>query len=213
MCVNQSPLRRFRSHCLQVGEGKAAYDAVVQALKSWQHLQLGECEAAAPSPLSLSENQSPGQPVVPSLAPAAAAHHTLASPPAPPPPAGWNCTTAPSQKAGATLCSATQTVVPWSVLPAQVTYCSEGAAQFGPGNKGGLGGSWIAGSWIESSKQRAELHFAFGPPCLPACVHPASPGSVLAGKRFAVGLSSLTGHQLAGEERFQVEMHADGSVW
>ena len=34
-----------------------------------------------------------------------------------------------------------------------------------------------------------------------------------AGKRFAVGLSSLTGHQLAGEERFQVEMHADGSVW
>lgn len=34
-----------------------------------------------------------------------------------------------------------------------------------------------------------------------------------AGKRFAVGMHSLTGHQLAGEERFQVELHQDGSVW
>lgn len=33
------------------------------------------------------------------------------------------------------------------------------------------------------------------------------------GRRFAVGLASLTGHQLAGEERFSVELHADGSVW
>lgn len=34
-----------------------------------------------------------------------------------------------------------------------------------------------------------------------------------AGKRFAVGMCSLAGHQLAGEERFQLELHADGSVW
>eukprot|EP00887_Chlorella_sp_A99_P000809 scaffold5.g809.t1 len=33
------------------------------------------------------------------------------------------------------------------------------------------------------------------------------------GRRFAVGLASLNGHQLAGEERFSVELHADGSVW
>ncbi|KAI7838667.1 hypothetical protein COHA_007470 [Chlorella ohadii] len=81
---------------------------------------------------------------------------------------GWNCTTAPAMQNGATICSATQTVVPWSVLPAQVVYCNESAAEFGPGNKG---------------------------------------------RRFAVGLCSLNGHQLAGEERFQVELHADGSVW
>lgn len=40
-----------------------------------------------------------------------------------PPPAccsGWNCTTQPAMKNGAVICSATQTVVPWSVLPAQV---------------------------------------------------------------------------------------------
>lgn len=81
---------------------------------------------------------------------------------------GWNCTTTPAMRNGATICSATQTVVPWSVLPAQVVYCNESAAEFGPGNKG---------------------------------------------RRFAVGLCSLNGHQLAGEERFQVELHADGSVW
>ena len=47
----------------------------------------------------------------------------------------------------------------------------------------------------------------------PNCI-PAPAFSFLnAGQRFAVGLSSLTGHQLAGEERFQVELHADGSVW
>lgn len=34
-----------------------------------------------------------------------------------------------------------------------------------------------------------------------------------AGKRFALGMCSLDGHQLAGEERFAVELHADGSVW
>lgn len=33
-----------------------------------------------------------------------------------------------------------------------------------------------------------------------------------AGRRFVLGLCSLDGHQLAGEERFCVEMHADGSV-
>lgn len=37
-----------------------------------------------------------------------------------PPLAGWNCTTTPAMRNGATICSATQTVVPWSVLPAQV---------------------------------------------------------------------------------------------
>jgi hypothetical protein len=35
----------------------------------------------------------------------------------------------------------------------------------------------------------------------------------VAGKRFALGMCSLDGHQLAGEERFAVELHADGSVW
>ncbi|EFN59596.1 hypothetical protein CHLNCDRAFT_132985 [Chlorella variabilis] len=105
----------------KVGEGKAAYDAAIAAIKSWQHLQLG-----------------------------------------------WNCTTTPALKPGVTICSATQTVVPWSVLPAQVVYCKEESAEFGPGDKG---------------------------------------------MRFSVGMSSLTGHQLAGEERFQVELHADGSVW
>lgn len=41
---------------------------------------------------------------------------------------------------GATICSATQTVVPWSVLPAQVIYCEEAAADFG--SAGGQGESW-----------------------------------------------------------------------
>ncbi|PSC68732.1 hypothetical protein C2E20_7698 [Micractinium conductrix] len=81
---------------------------------------------------------------------------------------GWNCTTGPAQRPGVVICSATQTVVPWSVLPAQVTYSTEGAADFGPKDKG---------------------------------------------RRFALGLSSLHGHQLAGEERFSVELHADGSVF
>jgi uncharacterized protein (UPF0548 family) len=36
---------------------------------------------------------------------------------------------------------------------------------------------------------------------------------VSAGKRFAVGMCSLEGHQLAGEERFAVDMLPDGSVW
>ncbi|KAL4447421.1 hypothetical protein ABPG75_004640 [Micractinium tetrahymenae] len=81
---------------------------------------------------------------------------------------GWNCTTEPAQKVGTVICSATQTVVPWSVLPAQVTYCRDEAAAFGPGNKG---------------------------------------------RRFVLGLCSLNGHQLAGEERFCVELHADGSVF
>lgn len=81
---------------------------------------------------------------------------------------GWNITTAPTQKVGTVIASAAQTVVPWSVFPAQVTYSSEGAAQFGPGDKG---------------------------------------------RRFALGLCSLNGHQLAGEERFAVELHADGAVW
>ncbi|KAI8471612.1 MAG: hypothetical protein J3K34DRAFT_520428 [Monoraphidium minutum] len=81
---------------------------------------------------------------------------------------GWNFTTKPPVKEGAKLCSATQTVVPWSVLPAQVVYSGDEAADFGGGDKG---------------------------------------------RRFAVGLASLSGHLLAGEERFSVELHADGSVW
>lgn len=80
----------------------------------------------------------------------------------------WNFTTTPAVEAGARICSATQTVVPWSVLPAQVVYAREEAAEFGPSDKG---------------------------------------------SRFAVGLASLSGHLLAGEERFAVEQHADGSVW
>lgn len=79
----------------------------------------------------------------------------------------WNCTTTPAMKVGTTICSATQTVVPWSVLPARVTYMNEGAANFEEGT----------------------------------------------GKRFAVGMCSLEGHQLAGEERFAVDMLPDGSVW
>jgi hypothetical protein len=47
--------------------------------------------------------------------------------------AGWNCTTNPSMKVGATICSATQTVVPWSVLPARVTYMNEGSEKFDDG--------------------------------------------------------------------------------
>lgn len=54
--------------------------------------------------------------------------------------AGWNCTTSPPMAPGATICSATQTVVPWSVLPAQVIYCEEAAADFG--SAGGQGESW-----------------------------------------------------------------------
>lgn len=52
-------------------------------------------------------------------------------------------------KPGATICSATQTVVPWSVLPAQVVYCNESAAEFGPGDKGARGrGS--APAWLQA---------------------------------------------------------------
>jgi len=80
---------------------------------------------------------------------------------------GWNSTTKPDMRPGTTICSATQTVVPWSVLPAQVVYCKEEAAT------------------LEGGK----------------------------GRRFAMGMCSLNGHMLAGEERFQVEMLADGSVW
>jgi hypothetical protein len=52
--------------------------------------------------------------------------------------------------------------------------------------------------------------------CVPdqfvAC-HTIAQMALFAGKRFAVGMCSLEGHQLAGEERFQVEMLPDGSVW
>ena len=55
-----------------------------------------------------------------------------------------------------------------------------------------------------------------GFPCDPTCrplstTSPSAPRPP-AGRRFSLGLCSLTGHQLAGEERFQVELHADGSV-
>lgn len=39
------------------------------------------------------------------------------------------------------------------------------------------------------------------------------PRAAAAGRIFSLGLCSLSGHQLAGEERFQLELHADGSVW
>ncbi|KIY99763.1 hypothetical protein MNEG_8198 [Monoraphidium neglectum] len=81
---------------------------------------------------------------------------------------GWNFTTKPAVKTGTKICSATQTVIPWTVLPAQVVYSQDEAADFGGGDKG---------------------------------------------RRFAVGLASLSGHLLAGEERFAVELHSDGSVW
>lgn len=50
---------------------------------------------------------------------------------------GWNMTTTPAMAAGTTICSATQTVVPWSVLPARVTYVKETTPSFA-GGKGGL---------------------------------------------------------------------------
>lgn len=71
-----------------------------------------------------------GRRCVPGLQP------TGPQPPCPLPLAGWNCTTEPAQQVGAVICSATRTVVPWSVLPARVTYCQEEAASFGPENKG-----------------------------------------------------------------------------
>lgn len=50
--------------------------------------------------------------------------------------------------------------------------------------------------------------------CRPASRPSCGPALRLcAGKRFAVGMCSLAGHQLAGEERFQLELHEDGSVW
>lgn len=81
---------------------------------------------------------------------------------------GWNFTTKPAVSPGSKICSATQTVVPWSVLPAQVVYARDEAVDFGGGDKG---------------------------------------------RRFTVGLASLSGHLLAGEERFAVEYRSDGSVW
>jgi hypothetical protein len=39
---------------------------------------------------------------------------------------GWNMTTTPAMAVGATICGATQTVLPWSVLPARVSYLDEG---------------------------------------------------------------------------------------
>lgn len=51
--------------------------------------------------------------------------------------------------------------------------------------------------------------------CCVACVPAAAAASVCLrpGKRFSVGMCSLEGHQLAGEERFAVDMLPDGSVW
>jgi len=132
----------------QIGEGKKVFDAAVKAVKSWQHLQLGElnwrgrelakcqarevvrltavwrstCIPGFPSRLAcaaLPPNQScPACPsaVIEQLSDNR--HPVRPWPPILPP--GWNCTTAPAMQNGATICSATQTVVPWSVLPAQV---------------------------------------------------------------------------------------------
>lgn len=48
---------------------------------------------------------------------------------------------------------------------------------------------------------------------LPACLLLLLLSELRAGKRFSVGMCSLEGHQLAGEERFAVDMLPDGSVW
>jgi hypothetical protein len=52
--------------------------------------------------------------------------------------------------------------------------------------------------------------------CRPRCCQPPPAihnPALSKGKRFAVGLASLSGHLLAGEERFAVELQGDGSVW
>jgi len=133
---------------------------------------------------------------------------------------------------------ATQTVIPWSILPAQVVYQrDESAAVFPDGDKGeherqgvGVGGERGRGGGSSAvlvfasstnSKQQSSrllpslallrthiLSLALYPP--PS--HP-SPARNDQGRRFAVGLASLGGHLLAGEERFAVELHSDGSVW
>lgn len=177
---------------LQVGTGQAAYKAAVDVIKQWAHLQLG-----------------------------------------------WNMTTTPSMKVGTTICSATQTVVPWSVLPARVTYMNEGAATF-DGGKGEHQPFCAVPRWrcdyhccgtnatelgMNCCFPQRQALFQFGMcsrkghqpvvsvlpqqqrycPCHRCCFP--------AGKRFSVGMCSLEGHQLAGEERFAVEMLPDGSVW
>lgn len=89
---------------------------------------------------------------------------------------GWNCTTNPAMKVGATICSATQTVVPWSVLPARVTYMNEGSEQFdnGPGAANChlivlwrqvavrcCNASWCRSTMLMRSAQQGMPHFCF----------------------------------------------------
>lgn len=169
----------------------------------------------------------------------------------------WNCTTTPAMKVGTTICSATQTVVPWSVLPARVTYINEGAEEFEGGtgaHAAGLVGAGCPGvrarclfSMCAHGRKQARgrnIHldnacatvaaqYNVAQVCAVVCVlitntyvmhacliaadlfHAAGCCScgLCAGKRFAVGMCSLEGHQLAGEERFAVDMLPDGSVW
>lgn len=92
--------------------------------------------------------------------------------------AGWNCTTNPAMKVGVTICSATQTVVPWSVLPARVTYMNEGSEQFDDGSGEEV---WRCDRWH---------HPCIGSKVLfttPVCVHPMRcMPSTLAISRFVI---------------------------
>ena len=135
---------------MQIGEGKAVYDAAVAALKAWEHLQLGALLLLPPVVLLLPPVVlllppvvdpdaawcPPSNPNPPLLPPTSPLSDSLLPPCSAPCTTGWNSTTTPPAKVGATLCSATQTVVPWSVLPAQVVYSKEGTAQFGLGDSG-----------------------------------------------------------------------------
>jgi hypothetical protein len=162
----------FTTSRKQIGSGKAAYDAAVGAIKSWDQMQLGgSCSSYSRG------RWSKGLYVVRQPA---GAHITLIMPvfssfihlP------GWNFTTKPPVAAGTKICSvraavmfppwnpppatrqhltaktrrlsnhqptvdrqATQTVIPWSVLPAQVVYQREEAADFGGGDKGARRGA------------------------------------------------------------------------
>jgi hypothetical protein len=85
----------------------------------------------------------------------------------------------------------------------------EGAGGEGHAAVGAVGGccSW---RWIGEGRPN-QAASVWAVPCPQA--RPPGEHIPYAGSRFAVGLASLSGHLLAGEERFAVEQHADGSVW
>jgi hypothetical protein len=136
----------FTRLCVQVGNGPQDYKAAVDAVKQWVSDVL--CCAALCSFKPQAHMQAANRTstrnwrqVCGSLAARAGAsddcdcycqlpnNHPQAHLQLP----SWNCTTTPAMKVGTTICSATQTVVPWSVLPARVTYMNEGAANFEEG--------------------------------------------------------------------------------